>query len=863
MQEPVKRNITRKLVLSSCLLILIFLLFGIYSLYGIRTISGLTRTIYDHPLVVSNAALQAAGSITKMHRNMKDLVLFETPSRIQQSIAAVDEQEQLVYQHLDIVRDRILGDEGKRLEVGARTLFDHWRPIREEVIGLVREGDRESAAEITIGKGADHVARLEARMLGLTEYARTKATSFMAATERAHATFSLSAFVFLLLGIGLSTLVTFFTLKGAGSTERELRKSENRQRAILDATPFPVAVVDLEDDRIFYWSRSAFELFGHTASTTPEWYEIAYPDPEYRADVIRRWKLARESARTSTRTVNMGEYRVRCKDGSERICELYATFLPDSLIVTFDDISERRKSEQALKENHQLILKSQRMAKLGNWKWDVATGKVEWSEEVYRIFGLDPEDFEPQVDSIMDRFHPEDQRHHEEAMQEAINNREHYSYESRILLPDQSIRTLFSITEGIFDEYGNLTHVTGVVQDVTDLKKAEEEKQRLESQLKQSQKMESIGTLAGGIAHDFNNILASIIGFTELALDDAEMGTTLADNLQEVFTAGHRAKELVKQILAFARQSDEEVKPIRIDRVAEEVLRLVRSSIPTTIEIKPRIDTESLIMGNHTQIHQVLMNLCTNAAHAMEATGGVLDVSLTDVAIGDGLGPVGLGLRKGDYIRIAVSDTGIGIAPDIIDSVFEPYFTTKDPGEGTGMGLAVVLGIVETYGGKITLDTGLGQGTTFTVYIPTTGKSDAREPYESAALPCGSERILFVDDEAALARMGERLLSSLGYSVTMRTSSIEALELFRAKPDDFDLVITDMTMPNLTGSGLSAELIKIRSDIPVILCTGYSKSVSEASATEIGIRALAYKPIVRAELARTVRQVLDAAAKGS
>lgn len=410
----------------------------------------------------------------------------------------------------------------------------------------------------------------------------------------------------------------------------------------------------------------------------------------------------------------------------------------------------------------------------------------------------------------------------------------------------------------IIHEDGTLSKMA-IHRDITDYLIAVEEKEKAQNRLLQSQKMESIGTLAGGIAHDFNNILSSVIGFTELALDDVEKGSNIEDSLQEIYTAGQRAKDLVKQILAFARQSEEEIKPVQVDTIVKEVLKFIRSSIPTSIEIKQNLQSDSLIMGNQTQVHQILMNLCTNAAHAMEKDGGILDVSLTSVIVDGTTNRKKLDLKPGDYIELKVSDTGSGIAPDILDFIFEPYFTTKNPGEGTGMGLAMVHGIVTTYGGKIKVDSTPGKGTTFTVYLPITGKRKSDRPYKSEALPTGTECILFVDDEPPIAKMGSQILERLNYQVIIRTSSVEALELFRSKPNDFDLVITDMTMPNMTGDKLAMELMKIRPDIPVILCTGYSKKISDETAAEIGIKGFAYKPVVKSDLAKTVRKVLDEA----
>jgi PAS domain S-box-containing protein len=388
-----------------------------------------------------------------------------------------------------------------------------------------------------------------------------------------------------------------------------------------------------------------------------------------------------------------------------------------------------------------------------------------------------------------------------------------------------------------------------IATDITDQKK-------METDLRQAHKMEAIGTLAGGIAHDFNNILSAIIGFSELAIEEADPGTLLVNNLEEVLIACRRAQDLVRQILAFARRSDERVKPFIVGTVAREALRLLRSSIPATITIKRNITSESAIIGNPTQVHQIFMNLCTNAAHAMERGGGVLNVDVFDVRL-EGRSPEEPDLDPGDYLKITISDTGEGIPPEIIDAVFEPYFTTKGSGEGSGMGLAVVQGIVESYGGKIYVESRSGRGTTFSIYLPIAYKRSELTPEPKIDLPRGNEHILLVDDELPIINMGRQALERLGYRVTSRTSSIEALSLFRIKPHEFDLVISDMTMPNMTGDKLAVEMMRIRPDIPVILCTGYSNTITEDQALQIGVKAFIYKPIIKKDLANVIRSVLD------
>ncbi len=409
----------------------------------------------------------------------------------------------------------------------------------------------------------------------------------------------------------------------------------------------------------------------------------------------------------------------------------------------------------------------------------------------------------------------------------------------------------------VFDGHGHLTGYRGVDGDITEKRALEQEKAQMERQLHLAQRLEAIGTLAGGIAHDFNNILAAVLGYTELALDEVPVGGALERNLREVYTAGKRARDLVKQILTFARQADEEIKPIRIDTIAKEVMKLLRSSIPATIDIRHHIESDSLIMGNPTQVHQIFMNLCTNAAYAMDADGGILLVSLVDEVLDTEAAGRHEGLHPGAYVRLSVSDTGTGIPEEIIDSIFEPYFTTKGIEQGTGLGLSTVHGIVADYGGAISVDSRVGEGSVFNVYFPIIKRCANPESCRDEVSPSGAERILLVDDEMAILEVVSEILERLGYTVTPCTGSKEALALFRASPHAFDLVITDMTMPGMTGDRLAEALMKVRPDIPIILCTGYSGKMDDEQAGKLGIKAFAYKPLVKRDLALTVRRVLD------
>jgi PAS domain S-box-containing protein len=412
---------------------------------------------------------------------------------------------------------------------------------------------------------------------------------------------------------------------------------------------------------------------------------------------------------------------------------------------------------------------------------------------------------------------------------------------------------------GLLD-LGEQRVVMALARDVSERLAAEQERQKLESQLQQAQKMESIGTLAAGIAHDFNNILSPIYGYLELALLKLQDQPEVSGYLGEAHRAATRAKDLVKQILTFSRQDTEKQSPVEVHVIIKEALKLLRSTIPTTIEIKQQIDPNcGYVLANPTQIHQVLMNLCTNAYHAMREKGGVLGVSVTPLELSVGDVIKNIHLKPGPYLLLEVSDTGHGMDKNTMARIFEPYFTTKAQGEGTGMGLSVVHGIVKSHGGDITVYSEPGKGTSFHVYLPVIERATVQTvDVALSPPPSGTERILLVDDEESVVMVERDLLLALGYRVNTFTSSEKALEHFRQDPAAYDLVITDMTMPKLTGDKLSRELLAIRPDLPIILCTGFSELINRESALKLGIRQFVTKPIMVSSFAQTLREALDA-----
>lgn len=432
------------------------------------------------------------------------------------------------------------------------------------------------------------------------------------------------------------------------------------------------------------------------------------------------------------------------------------------------------------------------------------------------------------------------------------------NFEVEIRKKDGSYGWLSSNARAILDAEGNYIGAEGVARDITQLRRTQDEKRLLAEHLRQSQKMESIGTLAGGIAHDFNNILAAIIGYAEMALQKIDSSHAASQDINGIMRAGLRAKELVRHILTFSRKSSYDTVPVEIHLALKEVLRLLRASTPSTIDIKESMHyRRGKVQADPTEIHQVIMNLCTNAVQAMEETGGVLSVSLEKAEIGEDEARPLSGLQPGAYVLIKVMDTGHGIPKENMDRLFDPFFTTKEIGKGTGMGLAVVHGIVARLNGTVAVESQPGAGAVFSVYLPECQDSQPDSVQKPSITPKGNERILLVDDEPIVVEVTRRRLELLGYRVTSFLQSDEALESFRSDPEAFDCVITDQTMPKLTGEQLARAVLDMRPGIPVILCTGYSAVINEEKARKIGIRAFLMKPFNHQDLAESVRHALD------
>jgi PAS domain S-box-containing protein len=513
--------------------------------------------------------------------------------------------------------------------------------------------------------------------------------------------------------------------------ENSLRETEARLRAVLDATPFPIAVVDLQDDRIHYWSNNALAIFGHTAPTAAEWYQIAYPDPDYRRELIARWKQHLETARETRQPVHTGEYQVTCRDGSVRVCELYASFLPDALVVIFNDITER--------------------------------------------------------------------------------------------------------------------------------KRAEGEKAKLEIQLQQSQKIESVGRLAGGVAHDFNNMLGVILGHVDLALKRVDPAEPLHEDLEEIRKAAVRSADLTRQLLAFARRQAIEPKVLDLNAAVAAILQMLKRLIGEEIDLRwqPQADLWPILM-DPSQIDQILANLCVNSRDAIAGVGRVT-IETGECSLTEEYCAAHPGFTPGEYVTLAVSDDGCGMDKGLLSHVFEPFFTTKVVGQGTGLGLATVYGIVKQNNGSIDVDSEPGQGTTIRIYLPrhVAGPGQGRAPGITPPSQRGDETILLVEDEAAILKLATRMLTMQGYTVLAAGTPGEAVRLASEHMGEIDLLMTDVVMPEMSGRELARNLLLLYPNLKCLFTSGYTADIIARRGVLVDGVHFVQKPFSNESLAAKVREALD------
>ncbi len=637
---------------------------------------------------------------------------------------------------------------------------------------------------------------------------------------------------------------------------QKLWKSEQNYREIFNATDEAIFIHDSSTGAILEVNQATLKMFGHSQDKILHLRveDLSDGSPPYtQSKVIEyRQKAVQEGpqefewlCRRKNGEVFWGEINLKSSiiGGQGRV------------IAVIRDITERKRAEKSLIDSEE---KYRQLFENANEGMAVIQNNVFafFNPKTLMISGYKGREL--QSTPFKDIIHPDDRDLVTKLVEKKqTDNTSSHLLTLRVIAKDGYEKHVVCKSLSINWEEKPATLV--FFTDITERHAAELQQKKLESQLRQAQKMEAIGTLAGGVAHDFNNILAGIFGYTQLAQLHIDKTESVKQYLEQIYDSSIRARDLVQQILAFSRQAESELLPIQPHLVIKEAIKLLRATIPSTIEIRENLSNTSMILADPTHIHQIVMNMCTNSYHAMMDDGGTLSVSLEDIELEENemmLKP--LSPKTGSHLLLTISDTGIGMNKATRDKIFDPYFTTKPKEEGTGLGLSVVHGIVENCGGYISVYSEPGQGTTFKIFLPRISpKEQSSTDQPAKPMPTGSEHILIVDDEDNIAETMNHMLKSLGYKVTTHTDSLDAIQDFEERPNEFALVITDMNMPNITGEGLVKRIRAKNSDISVILCTGFSKSINGRAIKASGFQRIIMKPVIMRDMANIIREVLD------
>ena len=657
-------------------------------------------------------------------------------------------------------------------------------------------------------------------------------------------------------------LENFIDITERKKIELQLIKANHLNQMIIDSTPAGIWMFD-QNGQIKMVNKAGVKLVG---GTKEELLKVNFNN-------LQSWKNTGllEAAQEVLKTGKTLKKEIHSTNEYGNEIWVDVLLLPFShagkrqLFIFTYDIKAIKHAESELLKSQTYLSNALKIARIGYWEYDVRKNIFIFNDQFYSIYRTTAEEvggYLMSPEKYAEQFiHPDDREVVAQEIQLVLETEDpnfNRHLEHRIIYADGEIGFV-SVHYFVKRDYAGRTVKTfGANQDITLRKRAEEEKLKLETQLRRSQKLETIGTLAGGIAHDFNNMLMPIMGYADLALTNLEPSDPLVNDLNEILNGAKRAKELVSQILIFSRQLEQERKPIDLQLIITEALRLVRPSIPTTIEIRQIFDGScEKIMADAAQMHQVIVNLCTNAFQAMEKNGGILTIQLKQVKIDEQTAKYNINLTEKEYAQLTIKDTGVGMDPVIQERIFEPFFTTKAVNEGTGMGLSVVHGIVTSHRGEILVSSESGKGSTFQVYIPVIRSEENVVKKDTESMPGGNEAILIIDDEDIVGKVLKRMLDRLGYTVILSNNCPDALENFRHHKISCNLVLTDLTMPNMTGLEFAKQLHTLHPNLPVILMTGYGEHISREIQKHFNIKEIIGKPIAIRDLAEIVRCVLD------
>jgi PAS domain S-box-containing protein len=643
-----------------------------------------------------------------------------------------------------------------------------------------------------------------------------------------------------------------------------LRHSEERSRTLIRSAPTAIVVLDVEAGRFTEVNENACRLFGLSREELLQHGPIELSRPiqaegrdagRYGAELIGR-AVAGEAPRF--------EWIHVAADGREIPCEVLLVRLYSDqrrlICGTILDMTERKRAEEALRRSQTGLEEAQALAHLGSWEVDVATGVAEWSREQCRLMNWPTDQPAPSGDLLLSLVDEADRaavaRFHERLKSGDASG----TIEYRTRGEGEAQRLLSVKATVVRDAHGRVIRLAGTTMDVTEQRRLERERRNLEVQLRQAQKLDALGTLAGGIAHDFNNILSAIIGNVELGRSDLGDRESVRECLEEISKAGRRARDLVQRILTFSRRQEHSFDRVTLEPVVQEALKLLRSTLPGRVQLALEVAPgQQPVLADASQIHQVVMNLATNACHALEDEAGTITLRLAPVQVDSRLSKENPDLRPGPYMRLDVTDTGRGMTPATLERIFEPFFTTKPQGKGTGLGLSMVHGIMKAHTGAILVESELNKGTSFRLFFPAVEAAVAPPKIEPGpeSVDGAGRHILFVDDEEPLVYLATRMLERMGYRVTGHTNPHAALSEFRARPDQFDLVVTDLSMPGTSGIEVAGELLKIRPDTPVVLVSGYLKEAEIAAALAAGVREVVLKPSTVDKLGTVIQRLMN------
>jgi two-component system cell cycle sensor histidine kinase/response regulator CckA len=838
-------------------LMALLVIVGLWCLHQINDLYEINQSLYRHPFTVSNAVLRIENNVVKIQRNLKDIVLTDDPESVKRYTLEIDNLERESFQDFKIISERFLGEKSRHL--AALEKFKEWKPIRESVILMMDQGHRKEAAELTRGEGANHVDSILFAMTDLHNFARNKAATFYKEAQE-RATFARNLmYAVLLIAVGLGIAFTIVFARKVLKTEEELRDDKEFMESTLDSLTDTFFVFDPKTGEVLQWNQAFREISGYSdeeiaANKAPETY-YDENDLAKTAEFLRSLGGSRS-----------GDIRLNfiTKDGKRVPTEYRAVLVndqhgnPKHVISVGRDITERLEAESALRESEALLNEVGEIAKIGGWEMDLRTRKAKWTRETYLIVGIEPGQPIPGPDEHVDYYLPECRELVSKAMQELIEDDKPLDFEAQIKNLRGEVRWCRAMGRAV-RENGEAVRLVGTFQDITEQKQTEEKMALLDAQLRQAQKMEALGTLAGGVAHDFNNILSAIIGYSELALDDIDKENPLRLNMEQILKSSWRARNLVAQLLAYSRKQVLELKTLSINEVVEENLPMLRRIIGEDIELVTYLDEDAgATRADFNQLEQVLMNLVANARDAMVG-GGVLSIETSSVILDEDYLDSHSDAITGPHVILSVSDNGPGMDQETKARIFDPFFTTKQTGKGTGLGLAMVYGIVKQHGGSIYVYSEQGRGTTFKIYLPQVrGEVEGHVQRTSMSdLPMGNERVLLAEDDELVREFLLSTLERLGYQVLAADSGPSALELIKEEGQGVDLLVTDVIMPKMSGKELAGQLILDFPDLKVLYLSGYTDNViAHHGVLDPGV-AFLQKPVTIMSLARKVRDVLD------